>query len=134
MLTEDQRRTVESRLLREREQALDAIGHHDAQTQELRERVGEMSLYRLHPADVGSEAHEQEKDFLLASVEGRRLYEIDDALRRLYQDPDGFGRCAECGRDIEWERMDVVPETTLCASHARRQDRDVDADPREAWR
>jgi len=134
MLSDEQRQTVERKLLREREQALDAIGRHDAQTQELRDRVGELSLYRLHPADVGSEAHEQEKDFLLASVEGRRLYEIDEALHRLYQTPDEFGRCTECGRDIEWERMDVIPETTLCAAHARRADRDVDADPREAWR
>ena len=134
MLTEEQRRTVERHLLREREQALDAIGRHDAQTQELRERAGELSMYRLHPADVGSEAHEMEKDFLLASVEGRRLYQIDEALHRLYQDPDAFGRCAECGRDIEWERMDVVPETTLCAAHARRADSGAEADPREAWR
>ena len=83
MLNEEQRKDMEQRLLREREQAQDAIGHHDAQTQDLRERAGEMSLYRLHPADVGSEAHEQEKDFLLASVEGRRLYAIDEALNRL---------------------------------------------------
>lgn len=134
MLNEEQRRTVERHLLREREHALDAIGRHDAQTQELRERAGELSLYRLHPADVGSEAHEQEKDFLLASVEGRRLYQIDEALDRLYRHPDEFGRCTECGRDIEWERMDVVPETTLCAAHARQADRQGDADPREAWR
>jgi RNA polymerase-binding transcription factor DksA len=134
MLSDEQRRTVEERLLKEREQALDAIGHHDAQTQELRERAGEMSLYRLHPADVGTEAHEQEKDFLLASVEGRRLYAIDEALSRLYKEPEAFGRCTVCGKEIEWERMDVVPETTLCALHARAQAGEGDAEPREAWR
>lgn len=138
MLSEEQRNTVEQRLLREREQALEAIGHHDAQTQELRERAGEMSVYRLHPADVGSESHEQEKDFLLATVEGRRLYEIDDALSRLYKEPESFGRCAECGREIEWERLDVVPEARLCADHARDAERASgeadEADPREAWR
>jgi DnaK suppressor protein len=138
MLNEEQRRTVEQRLLRDREQALEAIGHHDAQTQELRERAGEMSLYRFHPADIGTEAHEQEKDFLLASVEGRRLYAIDEALRRLYQSPEEFGRCTTCGQDIEMERMEVVPETTLCAADARRAEEAsgdaAEADSREAWR
>lgn len=134
MLNEEQRTTLEQRLLREREDALDAIGHHDAQTQELRERAGEMSLYRLHPADVGSEAHEQEKDFLLATVEGRRLYAIDDALSRLYKEPESFGRCAECGREIGWDRLDLVPETRLCGEHARAAGAADDADPREAWR
>lgn len=138
MLTEEQRKTVESRLLREREQVLDAIGHHDAQTQDLRDRAGELSLYRLHPADVGTEAHEQEKDFLLASVEGRRLYRLDEALSRLYKTPESFGRCARCGSDIEWERLDVIPEATLCAAHARVEEAASgaadQADPREAWR
>ena len=136
MLNEEQRKDMEQRLLREREQALDAIGHHDAQTQDLRERAGEMSLYRLHPADVGSEAHEQEKDFLLASVEGRRLYAIDEALNRLYETPEQFGRCQACGREIEWDRMALIPETQLCVEHARRSEGDAgdDADPREAWR
>jgi RNA polymerase-binding transcription factor DksA len=138
MLTDEQRRTLEQRLLREREEVLEAIGAHDAQTQELRDRAGEMSAYRLHPADIGSEAHEQEKDFLLASVEGRRLYEIDEALGRLYRTPEEFGRCSVCGRDIEWERLDVIPETGVCAAHARAAERESgtgdDADPREAWR
>jgi RNA polymerase-binding transcription factor DksA len=134
MLNEERRRTVEERLLREREQALAAIGRHEAQTEDLRDRAGELSLYRLHPADVGTEAHEQEKDFLLASVEGRRLYEIDDALSRLYKEPEQFGRCSVCGRDIEWARMDVLPETTLCAEHARTAAAGSEADPREAWR
>jgi RNA polymerase-binding transcription factor DksA len=138
MFNDEQRRTAERRLLKERDLALEAIGQHDAQSQDLRERAGELSVYRLHPADVGSEAHEQEKDFLLASVEGRRLYAIDEALTRLYRTPDDFGQCTVCGRDIEMDRIDVIPETTLCAAHARQQEERSgtagDADPREAWR
>jgi RNA polymerase-binding transcription factor DksA len=138
MLTEEQRTTIEKYLLRERELVLDNIGHHDASVQDLRERAGEMSLYRFHPADVGSEEHEQEKDFMITSVEGRRLYQIDDALSRLYKDPDTFGKCSECGRDIEFERLEVIPETNICAEHALKVDADTGADqavdPREASR
>jgi RNA polymerase-binding transcription factor DksA len=132
MLTEEQRKTIEARLLRMREDALDAIGHFDADNQDLRERAGEMSVYRFHPADLGTEMEEREKEFLLASQEGRRLYEIDDALRRLYREPERFGVCAVCGKDIEWERLDVIPETAVCAADARAGEEEDAADPREA--
>jgi RNA polymerase-binding transcription factor DksA len=134
MLTDEQRSTVEKLLIREREQVLDALGHHDEQVQELRERSGELSAYRLHPADIGSEEHEQEKDFMITSMEGGRLYQIDDALRRLYDDPESFGRCSKCGKDIEFSRLEVIPETHVCAEHARELDVPDAADPREASR
>lgn len=136
MLAEHERSRIEHRLLREREQALDAIEHFDERLADLRDRAGELSLYRFHPADLGSESQEQEQDFLLTSVEGRRLYQIDEALSRLYKSPDTFGVCEVCGRDIGVERLEVVPETRLCAEHARAADRaaGVDADPREAAR
>jgi RNA polymerase-binding transcription factor len=136
MLAEHERSRIEHRLLREREQALDAIEHFDERLADLRDRAGELSLYRFHPADIGSESQEQEQDFLLTSVEGRRLYQIDEALSRLYKSPETFGVCEVCGRDIGVERLDVVPETRLCAEHARAADRaaGVDADPREAAR
>lgn len=132
MLTDQERKTVEARLLGERERALDALGHFDDLSQDLRDRAGELSLYDQHPADHGSESGEREKQFLLASVEGRRLYALDEALSRLYKTPEAFGRCDECGRDIAMERLDVVPETTLCAEHARAADPDGAARPREA--
>lgn len=132
MPTEEQRARIEARLLTERERALDSIGHFDDLTKDLRERAGELSLYDQHPADYGSESGETEKQFLLASVEGRRLYAIDEALSRLYKEPESFGTCAECGREIEMERLEVVPETQLCAEHARAADPEGAADPREA--
>jgi len=136
MLTSEERGRVERVLLRERARALENIEAFDERMTDLRDRAGELSLYRFHPADVGTESHEQEQDFLLASVEGRRLYQIDEALSRLYKEPEGFGRCEVCGRDIGVERLEVIPETTLCAEHALQKDvaDDVDADPREAAR
>jgi len=136
MLQDHERTRIEHRLLREREEVLDSIEHFDERVADLRDRAGEMSLYRFHPADVGSESQEQEQDFLLASVEGRRLYVIDEALSRMYKDPQGFGHCEVCGRQIEMERLDVIPETTLCAEHAIAASAAAgdDADPREAAR
>ena len=134
MLQEDQRKQIEQVLLREREQALDSIGHFDDQTDEMRARSGELSVYDNHPADYGTETYQQEQQFLLASVEGRRLYAINEALGRLYRSPEEFGRCEVDGAPIEFDRLMVVPETRLCARHAREADEtaDVDANPREA--
>ena len=136
MLQEDQRKQIEQQLLREREQALDSIGHFADLSDELRDRVGELSGggYDNHPADIGSETYEQEQQSLLASVEGRRLYAIDEALGRLYKTPEEFGRCEVDGGEIEFDRLMVIPETRLCARHAREADAaaGVDANPREA--
>jgi DnaK suppressor protein len=114
-LTEQERMTVERLLLKAREAAINAIGHFDEATKEMRDRAGEISLYRFHPADLGTEMLDQEKDFLLASKEGRRLFEVDDALRRLYADPEAFGTCQRCGRQIGFARLEVIPETPYCA-------------------
>lgn len=136
MLQDYERTRIEHRLLSEREQVLDAIEHHDDRVQDLRDRAGELSLYRLHPADVGTESQDKEQDFLLTSVEGRRLYAIDEALSRLYKSPETFGVCDVCGRDIGVERLEIIPETRLCADHARQAEEDAgvadEANPREA--
>jgi RNA polymerase-binding transcription factor DksA len=133
-MNEQERSRIEELLLRERKHILDNIEHFDERLQDLRDRAGELSLYRFHPADVGTESHEQEQDFMLTSVEGRRLYQIDEALQRLYKTPDDFGKCEVCGRDIGFERLEVIPETNLCAEHALQADQGSDADPRESAR
>lgn len=111
---------MEKRLLEERSSALEAIGDFDEATSEsLQDDAGELSSYRFHMADIGTEAMEREKQFLLASNEGERLYSIDEALRRLYANPEEFGRCTRCSSWISMERLRVVPEATLCADCQR---------------
>ena len=120
MLTETERQKIEKLLLEERDRAVDALKEFDKTREEsLEDSTGELTVYRFHPADIGTEAMEQEKQFLLASVEGRRLYEIDEALRRLYREPEKFGTCERCGNQISMERLEVVPEATLCAACQR---------------
>jgi DnaK suppressor protein len=120
MLTETERQKIEKLLLEEREQAVESLEDFDqARAESLEEATGELTVYRFHLADIGTEAMEQEKQFLLASAEGRRLYEIDEALRKLYREPDKFGTCERCGKPIGMERLEVVPEAALCAACQR---------------
>lgn len=117
MLNEDQRTHIEKRLLREREQVVDSLEQFERDSSlSLEEQSGELSTYRFHMADIGTETMEREKEFLFASRDGRRLYEVDEALRRLYRDPETFGTCERCGQEIGFERLDVIPEARRCAA------------------
>ena len=112
---ERDRKHFEDRLLDERKRALVQMGQFQDQvgTSES-ESASELGTWRLHMADIGSETYEREQTFLLASREGRLLMLIDEALRRLYQSPETFGRCEECGRTIGYERLDAIPYVTRC--------------------
>lgn len=128
-MTDKQREAYEQRLLEERQEALEAVGDFDDRARnELGDHDGELSNYPLHIADDGTDTMDQEKEFLLASQEGRRLYAIDEALRRLYKRPDEFGSCVECGREISEERLDLIPWTATCSEHA---EQDPTARPNE---
>ena len=106
---------IEKRLLQLRERALKDLGHYgESFSSTLQESDGDLSAYSFHMADQGTDAMEREKAFLFASKEGRYLYHLDEALRRLYRTPDQFGVCEECGDHISFERMDALPHTRLC--------------------
>ena len=54
---------------------------------------GDLSAYSFHMADQGTDAMEREKAFLFASQEGRFLWHIDEALRRLSSVASSGARC-----------------------------------------
>jgi RNA polymerase-binding transcription factor DksA len=77
-------------------------------------------------ADQGTDAMEREKAFLFASQEGRFLWHIDEALRRLYHSPETFGKCHNCGQDIAFERLDALPHARFCIQ-CKQQEEDAKA-------
>lgn len=77
---------------------------------------GDLASWRFHMADEGTDTYEREQTFLLASREGRLLWNIDEALRRLYRAPGSYGRCSECGNRIGYERLDAIPYAITCVS------------------
>ena len=114
-MDEKQREKVRERLLEEREDRLETLGQMDERFKErLEQGDDQLSKYPFHMADEGTRTMEQEKEFLLASQEGQQLMEIDDALRRLYKEPESFGVCEECGGEISEERLDLVPWARRC--------------------
>lgn len=106
---------LEKRLLEERSRVMKELGYYDEQfSGTLQSSDGDLSAYSFHMADQGTDAMEREKQFLFASKEGRYLWHVNEALRRLYRNPDMFGKCHECGAEIAFERLDALPHARLC--------------------
>jgi RNA polymerase-binding transcription factor len=65
-----------------------------------------------HPADGGSELHEQEVDLtteVFLDEEARRIAEALHAL-----EVGTYGTCVDCGREIPAGRLRAVPEAVRC--------------------
>ena len=109
----------EKRLMEERRRAVKELGHYGESS---KDNDGDLSSYSFHMADQGTDAMEREKAFLFASQEGRFLWHIDEALRRLYRQPEAFGKCHNCGKDIAFERLDALPHARYCIDCKQREE------------
>jgi len=113
LLTKKDIKHLEERLLDERKRLLSQLGYLEkAMGQTQRDSSGDLSAYSFHMADMGTDAMEREKAFLFASAEGRALYDVDEALRRIYT--GNYGLCETCQQPIAKERLEVVPGARLC--------------------
>ena len=115
VLTKKRLTNIEKRLLDERARALRSLGLFDEMAKADRESGdSDLAAYTDHMADQGTEAMEREKAALFATKEGRYLYRLEEALRRLYNDPENFGSCHTCGNPVGYERLDALPHARYC--------------------
>ena len=78
----------------------------------IKDSTGELSHYTYHMADLGTDAQEREKKFMLAHKSGRLIYHIDEALRRIKEGT--YGNCHTCGKVIGKARLQAVPHARFC--------------------
>ncbi|NLC54131.1 MAG: conjugal transfer protein TraR [Firmicutes bacterium] len=119
MLSKKKIRYFEKRLRAQLLELSEDLGQtHDLGSERsLRDATKELSAYDNHPADLGSETYEQEKDLGLANAFRVRQAEIEDALERLKRGK--FGVCRDCGRPIEEERLEALPSVATCINCQR---------------
>lgn len=98
-----ERGEIRDRLQRGREYGLDGS---------VRESSGELSGYDQHPADLGMDLFDRERDLSLREWDETRLREVDSALARIRAGT--YGRCGRCGREIGADRMAAEPASELC--------------------
>ena len=114
-LTKKQLLHIEKRLLDERARALRSLGLFDEMAKADRESGdSDLAAYTDHMADQGTEMQEREKAALFATKEGRYLYRLEEALRRLYNNPKTFGLCHTCGAEVGFDRLDALPHARYC--------------------
>lgn len=120
MLTEEQIETFKKRLLKEKAKT---EGYMDNREEIYDE--GELSHYDNHPADSGEELFLRERDQALNQLDEEFLSDVDKALLAIQNGT--YGQCEVCGKDIELDRLEVIPEATLCIEHARAQEEEEHA-------
>ena len=114
-LNEEQRRRIELRLHEERDRVLTVLRRFDDDRDtSITAASGDLSDYPFHVADHGTDSYDQEMDTVQAERASRELEEIDEALRRLYEEPQRFGICENTGEPIPLERLELVPWTRTC--------------------
>ena len=114
-LTAEQRSHLEQRLKEERARALELVNRivADRSSSTEQDASGDLSLMPTHFADLGTDTIDEEVDESNATRASQELEEIDAALERLYKSPERFGMC-EDGREIPFERLDMIPWAQTC--------------------
>lgn len=89
---------------------------------DMRNSLSELSVIDNHPADIGSELYQRERDIALHDNFTSKLQAIDAALER-YQKGE-YGICEHCGREIPIERLETIPYTTVCTECSRKEEKE----------
>ncbi|MFD2371089.1 TraR/DksA C4-type zinc finger protein [Brevibacillus sp. GCM10020057] len=105
-----------ARLLEQKKELEDRVQDHYGMREAMTASLQEFAMYDNHPADIGSELFEREKDLALDSLDRETLKEIDQALKRM--DEGTYGVCTVCGKEIPVERLEALPQAQTCKEHA----------------
>jgi len=74
-----------------------------------------------HPADMGSQVEEREKDLAVLMRLEAEMAEVEAALQRL--DRGTYGICEACGQPIPDGRLEAKPAARYCVADQARQER-----------
>lgn len=75
---------------------------------------GEMYVAHAEIIDIAQTLEQIGRDTSLQEVERRELLAIERALAKMAT--GSFGICEECGEEIPFKRLMVLPEARLCAN------------------
>jgi RNA polymerase-binding transcription factor DksA len=95
----------------------------DFNGENVKESLAELSGYDNHPGDTGTEL------FFIEHINGRKsmykdtLQDIEDAKKRI--DKGKYGVCIECEKEIDGERLAILPQTNLCIDCALKKDETI---------
>jgi YteA family regulatory protein len=88
----------------------------------MRDSLGELSLIDNHPADIATEVYERSRDVAIHDRLRHRVDAIDSALERY--EKGLYGICEHCQQEIPYERLEVLPYTTVCTHCSREEEKE----------
>jgi RNA polymerase-binding transcription factor DksA len=109
-LTEFDRQEIETRL-RERAEEI-ATRREGLKRSSANMLDSELADYDQHPADQGTETHEQELDETTEMMLAAEADQVQLAQQRLAEGK--YGICIDCGKEIPRERLEAIPESVRC--------------------
>lgn len=117
ILTENQKSTLKKMLLEQKESLVRDSDYDEEYLERgsLRDSVDELSTVDNHPADLGTELYEREKDMALKVHDEDELAKVNAALEKM--DNGTYGVCEVCHEDIPYERLEALPFTAFCIKH-----------------
>lgn len=84
---------------------------------------------RQDEAAIGEDEDEQPLNEMLQSIASNRnrstattLARIENALKKLREQPDDFGLCEDCGDDVAEPRLEAMPYAELCVDCQAKRD------------
>ena len=108
MLSAEQERLYEARLLKEQAHLLQDLSREPETLED--ERPG----YGTHMADDATEVFEQAKNLAIRQDQKARLEMVQLALSKFRS--GGFGICERCGQAVEPDRLEALPYVRYCLS------------------
>ncbi|NMB27606.1 MAG: molecular chaperone DnaK [Tissierellia bacterium] len=113
-MDKDKKLFLRRRLLEERKKVLDTMDKMNSSDKldSMDKYHSELSFYDNHPADLGTEMFMMEQDRGLINRLRDTLYKIDTSIEEL--ETEKYGICISCGKQINEERLELIPYTNLC--------------------
>lgn len=74
--------------------------------------TSELSHVTQHPGDVGTEIADNDRETAVLEANDERRTEVEAALARI--DAGTYGRCIDCGEEIDAARLEYRPEAARC--------------------
>lgn len=110
MLTDKQLNYFKEQLLEMKKDAEEEMAQYrDDQAKEdyPNDKTGEISSVADHPADLGTDQHEREKEHTFYEQAREKLMEVNDALKRMEE--GRYGKSEKSGEPIPVERLEAMP-------------------------
>lgn len=121
-MTDEQLKQLKDQLMEQKNSIEDRVEHAEEFD------TTELSNYDNHPADNATDLFDQERGMALNQFKEDELNDTNAALEAI--ENGTYGKCAVCGTEIPFDRLEALPTALTCIDHAQ-QDIDMTSRPPE---